>query len=279
MSKLFQMAKIGNIEIKNRVVMPPMCMYKSDESGILKDFHKYHYVSKALGSVGLIIVEATAVEPRGRISNNDLGLWDDSQIELHKQLNKEIHKFGSKTAIQLAHAGRKSTCTNSTAVAPSSIAFSNDKPFKMPKSLDLKEINEIKTLFVKAAIRAKNADYDLIELHAAHGYLLCEFLSPLSNKRDDIYGGSLENRCRLVLEIASEIKKSVDIPLIIRISADEWMNNGWSIDDSIHLSKKFEEINVDSIHVSAGGNQERVDNFPDLKPMYQANYAKKLGIM
>lgn len=276
MSLLLKSANIGALELKNRVVMPPMCMYKSDESGEIKDFHKYHYVSRALGGVGFIIVEATAIEPKGRISSNDLGLWDDSLIEKHKQLNKDIHSFGAKTAIQIAHAGRKSIVTDSTPIAPSSIAFSKEAPYKLPKEVSIEEIKDIKELFIKAAFRAKEANYDAIELHAAHGYLLCEFLSPISNNRTDIYGGTLANRCRLVLEIATEIKQKLDLPLIVRINADEWMSGGWNIEDSIYLSKELEKIGVDAIHVSSGGNLEKPDNAPTIQPLYQSSWAKKI---
>lgn len=276
MSLLLKSANIGALELKNRVVMPPMCMYKSDESGEIKDFHKYHYVSRALGGVGFIIVEATAIEPKGRISSNDLGLWDDSLIEKHKQLNKDIHSFGAKTAIQIAHAGRKSIVTDSTPIAPSSIAFSKEAPYKLPKEVSIEEIKDIKELFIKAAFRAKEANYDAIELHAAHGYLLCEFLSPISNNRTDIYGGTLANRCRLVLEIATEIKQKLDLPLIVRISADEWMRGGWNIEDSIYLSKELEKLGVDAIHVSSGGNLEKPDNAPTIQPLYQSSWAKKI---
>ncbi|MGD9623675.1 MAG: NADH:flavin oxidoreductase/NADH oxidase [Arcobacter sp.] len=276
MSLLLKSANIGALELKNRVVMPPMCMYKSDESGEIKDFHKYHYVSRALGGVGFIIVEATAIEPKGRISSNDLGLWDDSLIEKHKQLNKDIHSFGAKTAIQIAHAGRKSIVTDSTPIAPSSIAFSKEAPYKLPKEVSIEEIKDIKELFIKAAFRAKEANYDAIELHAAHGYLLCEFLSPISNNRTDNYGGTLANRCRLVLEIATEIKQKLDLPLIVRISADEWMSGGWNIEDSIYLSKELEKLGVDAIHVSSGGNLEKPDNAPTIQPLYQSSWAKKI---
>jgi NADPH2 dehydrogenase len=228
------------------------------------------------GGVGLIIVEATAVEARGRISSNDLGLWSDEHIKKHKKLNKKCHYFGAKTAIQLAHAGRKSEVVNSTPIAPSKIAFSDDLPYKLPVEATLEDILNIKKLFVTAAIRAKKADYDAIELHAAHGYLLCEFLSPLTNKRDDIYGGSLENRCRLTLEIAKEIKQSINLPLIVRISADEWMNDGWNIEDSIYLSKELEKIGVNAIHVSSGGNQIKPNKTPKIEPLYQANFAKAI---
>lgn len=276
MSLLFKQGNIAELKLKNRVVMPPMCMYKSDDSGEIKSFHKHHYISRAIGGVGLIIVEATAIEPRGRISSADLGLWDDSQIIKHKELNKECHEFGAKTALQIAHAGRKSTVADSTPIAPSPIAFSENPPFKTPKEATIEDINDIKKKFVEAALRAQKADYDAIELHAAHGYFICEFLSPLSNKRDDIYGGSLENRCRLVLEIAKEIKNRVNLPLIVRISADEWMSEGWNIDDSIYLCKEFEKIGVDAVHVSSGGNHENVDKMPKLDPLYQSDYAKDI---
>ena len=276
MSLLFKSGNIGTLELKNRIVMPPMCMYKSDDSGELKTFHKTHYLARAIGGVGFIIVEATAVEPRGRISDEDLGLWEDSQIIQHQELNEDIHFFGAKTAIQIAHAGRKSTVKDTTPIAPSAIAFSNEEPFKTPINASLEDIKNIKELFVKTAIRAKKANYDAIELHAAHGYLLCEFLSQLSNKREDIYGGSLENRCRLVLEITKEIKQKVDLPLIVRISADEWMKEGWNIDDSIYLSKELEKLGVDAIHVSSGGNQEKTNNSPELKPLYQSHWAKQI---
>ena len=276
MSLLLNKGKIGDLELKNRVVMPPMCMYKSDNSGELKDFHMFHYTSRAMADVGLIIVEATSVEPKGRISSFDLGLWDDSLIENHKKMNEKLHLFGAKSSIQLAHAGRKSEVVDDICVAPSSIAFSQKSPYKVPKALSLEEITKIKELFVNAAIRAEKANYDSVELHAAHGYLLCEFLSPLTNKRDDIYGGSIENRCRLVLEIAKELKEKVDLPLIVRISADEWMKDGWNISDSVYLSKKLEEIGVDAIHASSGGNQANPDKAFELKPLYQSDFAKEI---
>lgn len=276
MSLLFKNKNIGNLQLKNTIVMPPMCMYKSDESGEIKPFHHYHYVARALGGVGLIIVEATAVEPRGRISSNDLGLWSDEHIKKHKKLNKKCHYFGAKTAIQLAHAGRKSEVVHSTPIAPSQIAFSEQTPYKIPQVATLEDIKNIKKLFVDSAIRAKKANYDAIELHAAHGYLLCEFLSPLSNQRDDIYGGSLENRCRLTLEIAKEIKEKVKLPLIVRISADEWMNEGWNINDSIYLSKELENLGVNAIHVSSGGNQSNPNKTPKIEALYQADFAKQI---
>lgn len=276
MSILFQKSKIGNIELKNRIVMPPMCMYSSDEDSCVKNFHLSHYASRAIGQVGLIIVEATAVEKRGRISNNDLGLYNDWQIQSHKKLNELCHKFGSVTAVQLAHAGRKSVCTNSTPIAPSAIKFSDEEGYKIPNEMNLEDIKEVKNAFIEAAIRAKEANYDILELHAAHGYLLCEFLSPITNQRLDEYGGTLTKRCKLVLEIAKDIIEATNLPLIVRISADEWEKNGWEIKQSIHLCQELEKIGVSAIHVSSGGNLSKPSLVIKFEPLYQVNYAKEI---
>lgn len=276
MNNLLKKATISNIKIKNKIVMPPMCMYSSDENSCVKDFHLSHYSARAIGGVGLIIVEATAVEKKGRISNNDLGLYDDSQIEGHKKLNELCHKFGSTTAIQLAHAGRKSICTNSTPIAPSAIKFSNEDGYKLPNEMSLEDIKEVKKLFIKAAIRAKESGYDMLELHAAHGYLLCEFLSPITNQRMDEYGGTLNKRCKLVLEVAQEIIEATNLPLIVRISAEEWEVNGWEIKQSVHLCKELEKIGVSAIHVSSGGNIHKPTLVPSIEPLYQSNYAKEI---
>ena len=275
MKKLLSSYQLGSINLKNRVVMPPMCMYKAKEDGTLSDFHFCHYGARAIGGVGLIIVEASAVEARGRISDNDVGLWNDEQIEGHKKLNDLLHTLGTKTAIQLAHAGRKSLCTATTPIAPSALRFSESGGYKAPQALHVNDIEAIKTAFVAAAQRAQKAGYDALELHCAHGYLLCEFLSPLSNQRNDRYGGSLDNRCRLALETCEAILKAVNIPLIVRISADEWMDQGWNIEDSIYLSHKLKTIGVAIMHVSAGGNHEK-QLMPPLTPLYQTDYAKAI---
>jgi NADPH2 dehydrogenase len=276
MSTLLSQGKIADVALRNRVVMPPMCMYQSDDTAHPKDFHKYHYTARALGGVGLIIVEATGIEARGRISNQDLGIWTDEQMLTHKELVAECHKFGAKMALQIAHAGRKSEAKETTPVAPSAIAFSQEAPYKQPEELTIDGIEKIKGLFTAAALRAQNAGYDIIELHAAHGYLLCEFLSPLTNQREDLYGGSLENRCRIVLETAAAIKEKVAIPLMVRISADEWMENGWNVEDTIYLAKELEKIGVAAMHISAGGNHEVVDRMPAFEPLYQCDYAQKI---
>jgi NADPH2 dehydrogenase len=276
MSLLFSPYRIGYVDVKNRVVMPPMCLYQADDTGKVNDFHLTHYGARALGGVGLIIVEATGVEGRGRISDNDLGLWDDAHIEGHQKLVALCHRFGAKMAVQLAHAGRKSVCKASTPVAPSPLAFSNENGYKMPHELSLEEIALIKTHFVHAALRAASAGYDLLELHAAHGYLLCEFLSPLTNRRNDGYGGSLENRCALVLEISHAVLQATGLPLLVRLSADEWMEGGWSVEDSIYLAKELKALGVSMIHVSAGGNHQKQQCIPPIVPLYQAEYAKKI---
>lgn len=273
MSLLLSSYNLGELELKNRVVMPPMCMYSvEDNSGKLNDFHLAHYTARAISGVGLIIVEATGVTSNGRISNKDLGLYKDEHILSHKALTDKVHYFGSKIAVQLGHAGRKSEVVDEDIVAPSAIKY--DETYKMPKELSLKDIEEIKQNFVDAGLRAKKAGYDAVEIHAAHGYLLNEFLSPTTNKRSDKYGGSLDNRCSLVVEIAQRFKDEVKLPLIVRISATEWIDSGWTLDDSIYLAKKLKGI-IDILHVSAGANNED-QVLPPIVPMYQVAYAKKI---
>lgn len=276
MSLLLQEGVIGGVTLKNRIVMPPMCMYHADQNGHPNAFHTLHYGSKALGGVGLIIVEATAIEPRGRISENDLGIWADEHVLSHRKLTAICHENGAKIAVQLAHAGRKCGCDSESPVAPSAIAFSTEAPYRIPSALTLEEIEGIKDSFVRAALRAKEADYDMVEVHGAHGYLLCEFLSPLSNRRTDSYGGTFENRCRLLLEVTKAVKDAINLPVIVRISAEEWMEDGWNIEDSIALSKVLKTAGVDVIHVSAGGNQAVTQTQPLFVPLYQADYAKRI---
>lgn len=276
MSSLFTPYSIQTIELKNRVVMPPMCMYKAQEDGHVAPFHLSHYGARAIGGVGLIIVEATAVEARGRITDNDLGLWNDSQIEGHQKLVETCHTLGAKMAIQLAHAGRKSLCKNSIPVAPSPLLFSDTGGFKTPIALCNMEIEEMIISFVNAAKRAQKAGYDILEIHGAHGYLLSEFLSPLTNVRTDRYGGTLEKRCRLLIKVCEAVMKEVTLPLIVRISADEWMDGGWNIDDTLYLSEQLKSIGVSMIHVSAGGNHAVQTRIPPLTPCYQAGYAKEI---
>jgi hypothetical protein len=235
-SLLFTPLKIGDLHIKNCIVMPPMCMYKAkNENGCPRCFHRLHYAARALGGVGLIIVEATAVEPRGRITSRDLGLWNDDQQEAHARLVKECVKYGAAMAVQLAHAGRKSECEG--LIAPSAVKFSES--YKMPKQMSADDIVSVKQAFVQAAIRAQRAGYAATEIHAAHGYLISEFLSPEINLRDDEYGGSFENRTRFLKEILSEIKAAVQIPVGVRISAQSWVKGDWSLEVSVRLAKQL----------------------------------------
>ncbi len=276
MSMMFSAWNIGSLKLKNRIVMPPMVMYKSYD-GMANDFHFVHYAARAIGGVGLIIVEATAVEDRGRITDNDLGIWDDRHIEGHARINELCHRFGAKTALQIAHAGRKSIVTESEPIAPSPIIFANDGVFKIPHEMEWGDIQTARQSFVKAAMRAKEAGYDAVEIHAAHGYLIYEFLSPLTNQRTDEYGGSFDNRCAFLMEIIRDIRKyAPELPLIVRISADEWVDGGWNIDDTVALSKKLQAAGVNAIHVSAGGNHLQQPNMPPLVPMYQCSYAKAI---
>jgi NADPH2 dehydrogenase len=251
-------------------------MYKAGENGCLTPFHHSHYGARAIGGVGLIIVEATAIEPRGRITDNDLGLWSDAQIQEHQKLVQTCHDLGARMAIQLAHAGRKSICKESIPVAPSPLLFSDTGGFKTPIALCNMEIEEIIIAFVEAAKRAYKAGYDALELHAAHGYLLGEFLSPLTNVRTDRYGGSLENRCKLAIKVCDAIMKAVPLPLIVRLSADEWMEGGWNINDSVYLSQQLHAIGVSMMHISAGGNHAKQTHIPPLVPSYQTDYAKSV---
>lgn len=272
MSILFEPIKIGNYTIPNRIAMPPMCVYKArDFGGLPRCFHRLHYPARSLGGIGFIIVEATAVSPEGCITKNDLGLWSDNQIEAHTKLNYEIKKYTCKTtAVQLGHAGAKGTCPD--IVSPSGICFSLE--YDHPKELNIQEIYEIVTKFKEAAIRAKAADYDIVEIHAAHGYLISEFLSPLTNKRNDDFGGSIENRMRLLSLICQEV--SSIIPFGVRISADDWEEGGNTIEDSKIIAKKCADLGACYISVSAGGVVSKPSLVPELKPMYQADYAKAI---
>lgn len=251
MAKLFSPITFKNIELKNRIVMSPMCMYSCvDHDGKVTPFHITHYASRAIGQVGLIITEAAAVMPEGRISMADLGIWDDEHIKGLKELNKQVHQYNSKTAIQLAHAGRKALI-NSDIYAPSAIPFNNSH--KTPLKLSKDQIKETIQSFKRSAIRAKEADFDIIEIHAAHGYLINEFLSPLTNKRTDHYGGSKESRYRFLEEVISEVKSIWQGPLFVRISTDEYNQDGNTVEDILYYSKRMKEQGVDLIDASSGG--------------------------
>ena len=243
--------------------MSPMCMY-SCENGVANDFHLLHYGSRAQGGTGLIIVEATGVVPEGRITNRCMGIWNEEQAEALSKIVKIVHENSeSKIGIQLAHAGRKASTWNGKqisleegweTVAPSPVPYEESE--RIPHELTVEEIKDLVQRFKEAAVRAIHADFDLIEIHAAHGYLIHQFLSPLSNTRTDEYGGSFENRIRFLLEIVEAVNEVLDDdhPLFVRISGTEYAPNGWNIKDSVALAKILKENNVDLIDVSSGGN-------------------------
>lgn len=267
---LFDSFKIKDLELKNRIVLAPMCMY-SAEGGYVGDFHVIHYATRAMGQVGLIIVEATAVLENGQITKNDLGIWDDSHIKGLSWITKRIKHFNSKAGIQLAHAGRKAKETNNM-IAPSAIAFGD---YKTPKEMTKEEINEVINAFRLGAKRAKEAGFDFIEIHAAHGYLINEFLSPLSNKREDEYGGSRENRMKFLIEVLREVRKEwpEEKPLGIRVSATEYHKDGINGDEMVKIINLIPEKLIDVINVSTGGV---IFHQPTAYPGYQMPYAKKI---
>lgn len=266
--KLFEKYNLGNLELKNRMVMPPMCMYQAKD-GKVNEFHIAHYTARAIGQVGLIIVEATGVMDNGRITDNCLGIWDDKQFDGHKELVESVHSQGSKIAIQLIHAGRKSETSGLEHYAPSNIKFNDKKAEFLEMTED--EIQKTIKAFKEAAKRALEAGYDGIEIHAAHGYLINQFISPLSNKRDDKYG----NDKFLLLKNITEAIKEVwpkDKPLWLRISATDYKQGGVQVEDWIEFLNSYEK-KYDIIHVSAGG----VENTEiHVYPGYMIEYAKRI---
>ncbi|WP_042145817.1 NADPH dehydrogenase NamA [Paucisalibacillus sp. EB02] len=251
MAKLFSPITFKDMTLKNRIVMSPMCMYSSEkQDGKLTPFHMTHYISRAVGEVGLIILEATAVEQSGRISAQDLGIWEDEQVHGYKNLVEQIRAYGAKTGIQLAHAGRKAQDEDIT-FAPSPLPF--NETFKIPTELTTSGIKRIVEAFGNGARRAKKAGFDMVEVHAAHGYLINQFLSPLSNHRTDAYGGNRENRFRFLSEITEIVKKEFNGPVFVRISADEYHKDGNTIDDFLFFTSKLKDMDVDLIDCSTGG--------------------------
>lgn len=260
---LYSPIKFRNLELKNRWVMSPMCMY-SCENGVPNDFHYVHYGSRAQGGTGLIIVEATGVVPEGRITHKCTGLWNEEQTQAFKKIVDFVHNNSeSKIGIQLGHAGRKASTWNGKqlsleegweTVAPSKIPYAEDE--RIPHELTIPEIKKLVQNFKDSASRAMEAGFDLIEIHAAHGYLIHQFLSPLSNNRTDEYGGSFENRIRFLVEIVDAVNELLDEnhPLFVRISGTEYAENGWDIEESVKLAEVLKNKKVDLMDVSSGGN-------------------------
>ncbi|VWX33259.1 NADPH dehydrogenase NamA [Exiguobacterium oxidotolerans] len=270
-AKLFEAIEIGNVTFRNRVIMAPMCMYSAKEDGKVTDWHVTHYASRAVGGVGGVMLEATAVTPDGRISAGDLGIWSDSQIEGLRRIAEQVQAAGAKAGVQLAHAGRKST-TARPPVAPSPIAF--DDSYGSPAELSIEDIKKIQQQFIDAALRVEQAGYDFIELHGAHGYLINTFLSPLSNERNDQYGGSLENRMRFLLEIIEGIQAKSDISLWVRISAADHAPGGMTATDYIPLAEALLERGIDLLDCSSGAVVANA--VPEVYPGYQVPYAAEL---
>lgn len=250
--KLFEPYKLKNVTLKNRIVMPPMCMYQATENGMPTLFHIAHYGGRAVGGVGLIIVESTGVTPEGRITDRDLGIWDDNHIPALKQIVDVCRRQGAGIAIQLNHAGRKSTSLSGGPFGPSAISFSDE--YRMPHALTKDQISGIVTAFGKAAGRADAAGFDALEVHAAHGYLLHSFLSPLTNRRTDEYGGTLKNRVRFLREVLEAVRKvwPGDKPLWLRVSAQDYAEGGIDGTMMVQIISEIAGL-VDLVHVSTGG--------------------------
>ncbi len=295
MSSLFSPLSIRTITLKNRIAVSPMCQYSS-EDGFSSDWHLVHLGSRAVGGAGLIFTEATAVSAEGRITPHDLGIWQDDHTTGLKRITQFIQQNGSVAGIQLAHAGRKASHRRPweggspigpgeergwQSVAPSAIPFQDNAP--VPQALTNEGMEKVLSDFQEAARRALDAGFQVVEIHAAHGYLLHEFLSPLSNQRTDAYGGSFENRIRLLLEVVERVQTvwPSELPLFVRISATDWTEGGWTIDDSVALSRELKAKGVDVVDCSTGGNVPNA-KIP-VKPGYQVPFAERIkketGIM
>ncbi len=282
---IYESLQIKSLVLPNRLVMAPMCMYSATD-GVANEFHLVHYGSRAQGGVGLIIVEATGVEPEGRITPKCLGLWNNKQVEPLKKIVDFVHQnSATKIGIQLNHSGRKGSTMNGKHLAtedggwqthaPSRLAFQPD--FQTPLELSKEEIHRIVNSFAKAAKRAVDANFDTIEIHAAHGYLLHQFLSPLSNQRTDEYGGSFDNRIRMLLEVVEAVQAviPIDMPLFVRISATEYAEyDGWDLESSNKLASILKDKGVDAIDVSTGGGIYNAKITP--YTAYQLPYAESI---
>src|SRR5450631_1278895 len=289
MPLLFEPIKIRSIELKNRILVSPMCEYSSVD-GFATDWHLVHLGSRAVGGAALVFTEATAVSPEGRITPDDLGIWKDEHIAFLKRITSFIEIHGAVPGIQLAHAGRKASHfspwkggnalkKNEEAwetLAPSPIAYKEGEP--LPKEMSKDDIHKVINDFSKAAERGLEAGFKVFEIHAAHGYLINEFLSPLSNKRSDEYGGPFENRIKILLEIIEAVRKIIkkELPLFVRISASEWVEDGWAIDDSVKLALILKIKEVDLVDCSSGGNSH--DQKITLEPLYQVPFSEKIKI-
>ena len=287
MAHLFDELKIGDVTFPHRLAVSPMCQYSSVD-GYPNDWHLVHLGSRASGGAALVFTEATAVTAEGRISPQDLGIWSDAHIGAFTRLTSFIHQQGSLAGIQLAHAGRKAGTAAPwngglpvplsqggwTSVAPSPIPF--DEGYLTPREFDVEEIGGVVQAFAEAACRALTAGFKVLEIHAAHGYLLQEFLSPLSNRRTDCYGGSFDHRIRMLCETASAVRQvwPERLPLFVRISSTDWHEDGWTVDESVELARRLGPLGVDLIDCSSGGNAPHL-KIP-LASGYQTPFAARL---
>lgn len=293
MSKLFSRFKLRGLEFKNRIFVSPMCQY-SAQDGMADTWHLVHLGSRAVGGAGLVMVEAAAVAPEGRISPYDLGLWSERHAEALAPIARFIREQGAAPAIQLAHAGRKASTDAPwlsrsplgpgnggwQVVAPSAVPFAPGSP--LPRELDVAELDGVVAAFAVAARRCLAAGFEVAEIHMAHGYLLHQFLSPLSNRRDDVYGGSLENRARLPLRVARAVREvwPQDLPLFVRISATDWVEGGWDLAQSLQLCRWLKEEGVNLIDCSSGGltPDARIPAGPGFQTPFAAAIRQEAGI-
>ena len=282
---LFQPLKLKDLTLPNRVVVSPMCMYSAQADGLANEFHLVHLGQYALGGAGLIITEATAVTPEGRISPEDLGLWNDGQMLQLGHVTDFVHRYGGKIGVQLAHAGRKASTYAPgrgkgwvpeaeggwIVVGPDGNAY--HELLGSPRILSVEDIQGVVKAFADAARRAQMAGFDAVEIHAAHGYLLHQFMSPLSNTRTDEYGGSFENRVRLTLEVVRAVHDvwPKHLPLLVRVSATDWAEGGWDIEQTTQLAALLEREGVDVLDVSTGGLTPAQQITPG--PAYQTPFA------
>ncbi len=266
MSHLFSPITLRELTFRNRIFVSPMCQYSSQD-GLPGDWHLVHLGSRAVGGAALVMVEATAISPEGRISPGDTGIWSDAHAEAFAPIARFIREQGAVAGIQLAHAGRKASCDlpwqgggplgpdqrGWQPVAPSPLPFTPAHP--LPREATTEEVEAIHGQFAAAARRALNAGFQMVEIHMAHGYLLHEFLSPLSNRRTDEYGGALENRMRLPLAVARTVREiwPAGLPVFVRISATDWVEGGWDLEQSLQLCRRLKEIGIDLIDCSSGG--------------------------
>ncbi|KEO85062.1 NADH:flavin oxidoreductase/NADH oxidase [Tumebacillus flagellatus] len=271
MTQLSDPFVLKGLELKNRIVMPPMCQYSvTAKDGIPNEWHYVHYVSRAVGGTGLVIIEMTDVEPDGRITDHDLGLWSDEHVPAFARIIREVQSYGAKVAIQIAHAGRKAEDAPQP-VGPTDVAFSDR--YQKPRALTTEEVRGMVQKFQDAARRAVEAGVDTIELHGAHGYLIHQFLSPAINTRSDEYG---QDRAKFGVEVIQAVKSVMpeSMPLIIRVSATEYMEGGYDLDYAIEFCRRFQEAGVDIFHISSGGEGPVA---PNRRPGNHAGYQVPLA--